>query len=1132
MASSSSAARALDFRMARAPGGGHRSPPLAPRTAFVFHNAIVINEIMYHHALLASTNGSAATPSSEQWIELYNRGTNTVDLADWELDGGIEYRFGPGRQLGPGGYLIVAGDAASLRRDDPDIEIVGDFTGRLSHRGEILRLIDASGNPADEVCYFDGGHWPGYADGGGSSLELRDPFADNARAEAWAASDESGRSAWQTVRYRMTAGYPGGTQPTQWNDFIFGLLDAGECLVDDLSVVESPGGAPVTMVGNGDFESGLSGWRLLGTHRHSRVIPDPDNPANHVLHLVATGPQEHMHNHIETTLLDGRSVVNGREYEVSYRARWLAGNNRLNTRLYFNRVARTTVLPMPALNGTPGARNSSCASNIGPTFTALQHTPVVPDPGVPVFVSVAVQDPQGILSATLWWSANGGAWSNAPLATLDGTNYAAQIPGRTAGTIVQFYVRAVDGLGAAADYPPDGPDSGALYVVKDSQFDARRGHNLRLLLTPANRDLLHAFTNVMSNDELPATVICDERRAHYDVGLRLKGSQRGRYSDTRVSFHLKFQPDDLFRDVHPVMLIDRSGAGDSTSNKQLEILIKHLLTRVGGIAGPPADLCKVIAPRSAHSGSAILAPRHEDEFIETAYENGGDGTLFELELIYYPLTANAAGYKNPQPDNVLGVDLQDLGADPELYRYNFLIKNHRDEDNYGPFMRFARTLSLSGTTLDQQTRAVMDVEAWMRTWALVTLCGVGDSYTFGNDHNLMMYRRPADGRFVPFPVDMDFSFYRGANDGLIGDRNLSRVINLPGNRRLFYAHLLDIIAAGFNPTHMGSWIAHYNSFVPEQNFASIAEYIRQRGNYAVATINAAGGNAPVCADRPRHHHHGQQPGDALRHGARHPAHSAGQRGRVADHVDVPRPMAVECARQRTRQPSRVDRLRPPRKPPAERRCCGDRELHRSGRRAGWADCIQRDHVQPGCAECFLRRVAQRVARAPPSTSRAGVSTGWASPSRRARAWRPDSACFSPEIGAVFWTLTPRARRCPGAFFRAISATKARRSRCCDPAPPRTRRSSSTRCAMRVSRHGQGRPMDSAPRCNWWTPARTTAGWPIGRQPMPPASGNCAGCGWSPRARRRVRVSTCISSPPATFTSTMSALCRERCRTLE
>jgi hypothetical protein len=817
---------------------------------FTFHEEIVINEIMYHHALLPAVAGQPARSSAELWIELYNRGQSTVDLAGWSIDGGIHFQFEPGHTLAPGGFLVLAGDAAALQADYPLLVIAGSFTGQLSHRSDVILLRDALGNPADEVRYYDRGHWPAYADGGGSSLELRDPDADNGRAEAWAASDESGKTSWVQYRYRAVAGFPGGTQPTQWNDFIFGLLGEGECWIDDFSVIESPGTTPVPLIENGNFESGISGWRLLGTHRGSRVISDPENPGNHLLHLIATGPQEHMHNHIERTLAGGRSVVNGREYEISFRARWVAGNNLLNTRLYFNRVARTTPLPMPARNGTPGAPNSRRTANLGPTFARFQHQPVVPNPGEPVTVSVVPDDPQGVATAALWWSTNGGAWNTTPLATGADGAYTATVSGYPAGTIVQFYVEAVDGLGVAATYPSAGSDSGALYAVRDGQADSSRGHNLRLILSPANRALLHAFTNVMSNDELPGTVVYDERRAYYDVGIRLKGSQRGRYSDTRVSFHLTFPPDDLFRGVHPVMLIDRSGAGDSTSNKQLEILIKHLLVRAGGIPGPHADLCRVIAPRPVHTSSAILSPRHEDEFIETAYTRGGDGLLYEMELIYYPTTANAQGYKNPQPDDVLGVDLRNLGDDPELYRYNFLIKNHRDEDNYTRFVPFAQALDLNGPALDRQTRMVMDVDAWMRAWALVTLCGVGDSYTFGNDHNLMIYLRPADERFVPFPVDMDFSFVRGSSDQLVGDRNLSKVINLPANRRVFYAHVLDLIETAFNPAYMSAWIPHYNSFVPEQEFAWVSGYIQARGNYAATTIAAEGGNAPFAVQTP------------------------------------------------------------------------------------------------------------------------------------------------------------------------------------------------------------------------------------------------------------------------------------------
>src|SRR6185436_21165663 len=94
------------------------------------------------------------------------------------------------------------------------------------------------------------------------------------------------------------------------------------------------------------------------------------------------------------------------------------------------------------------------------------------------------------------------------------------------------------------------------------------------------------------------------------------------------------------------------------------------------------------------------------------------------------------------------------------------------------FIAFAKALSLNSPQLEQQTKVVMGLDEWMRAWALVTLCGVGDSYTFGNSHNLFMFSRPSDGRMVPFPVDMDFSFNRATTAALIGDQNISKVINV------------------------------------------------------------------------------------------------------------------------------------------------------------------------------------------------------------------------------------------------------------------------------------------------------------------------------------------------------------------
>src|SRR5205085_865524 len=124
---------------------------------------------------------------------------------------------------------------------------------------------------------------------------------------------------------------------------------------------------------------------------------------NKVLRLVATGGTEHMSNHGETTFVGNRDIVNGREYLISFRAKWISGSRQLNTRLYFNRLARTTLLDAPLLHGTPGTRNTASTTNIGPTYYAVQHSPAVPPPLAPVTVSVGAYDPNGVVAMTLWW---------------------------------------------------------------------------------------------------------------------------------------------------------------------------------------------------------------------------------------------------------------------------------------------------------------------------------------------------------------------------------------------------------------------------------------------------------------------------------------------------------------------------------------------------------------------------------------------------------------------------------------------------------------------------------------------------------------------------------------------------------
>lgn len=789
---------------------------------------IVINEIMYHP--------DAPVPTAE-FIELYNRGQDAVDLTDWQLVDAVGYAFPAGTVIEPGGYLVIADSRPRFEAAYPGVPLLGKFSGGLANEGERVALIDGCGRVQDAVRYSDGDRWPEFADGGGSSLELRDPFADNASGEAWAASDETGRVGWQTVRYRGAAAASAVGPDGQWEEFVLGLLDAGELLIDDLHVVEDPDGAAIELLQNGSFDAGPAagapGWRFLGTHARSRVVPDPDAGGG-VLHLIATGPTEHMHNHLETTLRDGRRITNGRVYEISYRARWLRGSEQLNTRLYFNRLARTTRLARPGPGGTPGAPNSALTDTLGPTFERLAHAPVVPAAGEPVTVSVEARAPDGVSSATLYAAVDGGPFEAWPMETADDRHFSAVLPGGAAGALVQFYVEAEDTAGDVAFFPAAGPESRALYRVQDAAAaGAGTLHSLRILMTPADSTAFHTDVNLMSNASTPATVIYDEREVFYGVGVRAKGSERGRPTGPRLGFSVRFPGDHLLRGGLRSVSIDRSGG---VVFGQREILMDQVMSHGGQISAEHNDLLYVIAPQAQHTGASLLQTiRFSDQFLDNQFENGADGPLFEYELVYYPTTTNTGtpeGLKRPQPDGVVGTPLRGLGAnpdDPENYRHNFLVKNNRSADDFGALIAFLQTFGLAAPLFGAQVDAVIDVDEWLRAMAFASLSGAVDHYEGGAQHNAQFYVRPSDGRVLFFPHDLDF--YPGdPRSAIVGNQDLQRLLALPGNTRRFYAHLRDILDTTYNAAYMARWRDEFARRVPTQDWA---------GHYTFLTTRAA-----------------------------------------------------------------------------------------------------------------------------------------------------------------------------------------------------------------------------------------------------------------------------------------------------
>ncbi|HUR45469.1 MAG TPA: lamin tail domain-containing protein, partial [Candidatus Saccharimonadales bacterium] len=800
------------------------------------------NDVVFGADLSATIQVSPKMPftkSPEEWVELFNRSSNAVNLTGWRLDEAIDLRFAPNTIVPPGGYLVVAKDPAALLLKFPGIPVVGPYTNKLSHRGARIVLKDSADNPADSVYYYDDGRWPQAPDAGGSSLELRDPRADHNAGEAWGASIESGRSTWRTYTYRGIAAASSVGPDGQWHEFVMGLLDAGEVLLDDIQVIEAPNTTATNLIQNSTFESGLGHWRIIGNH-HGEVIADPDQPGNKVLRLVATGSTEHMSNHGETTFAGNRDIINGTEYQISFRAKWISGARQLHTRLYFNRLPHVTRLDVPDQHGTPGAQNSVFTPNIGPTYSELQHTPPVPAPFETVNVSLRSSDPDGIASMTLWSRVDGGNWSTAAMSLSDDGRYAASLPGKLAGTIVQFYVEGIDSLGAHSFFPSDGTNSRALYKVDDGLAAANGLHNIRFIALTTDADQLFKTINLMSNERIGCTLIYDEREIFYDIAFRLKGSEHSRTTTPRLGFNIGFPTEHKFRGVHHSVAIDRS---ESTGFGQREMLLHQMLNHAGGVPTKYHDLVQIIAPRPEYTGSAELQlARYTDVFLDDQYKDGSDGMVFEYELVYQlnPPTDDGTpeGNKVPAPDSVVGTTIRNLGDDKENYRWDFLIKNNEDRDDYTGIIPFCKAMELTGAAFNSQITNYIEVDQWLRCTAANALTGAGDSYGGdGSQHNVQFYVRPSDNKVLYFNHDMDAFF--DVNRSIYPNNDLNKIISVPAFARLYYGHLLDIISTTYNGGYLGHWADQFGRLLPGQNFAAHLAFVVQRASVVTTAVNNA-----------------------------------------------------------------------------------------------------------------------------------------------------------------------------------------------------------------------------------------------------------------------------------------------------
>ncbi len=154
------------------PGGSNPAPQLV--------GGVVINEVYYH---------PKSDRDAEEFVEVYNPTSQTVNLSGWAIGDGFGYHFPLGTLLPADSYLVIGNSPIHVMSLFGLQGVLGPFeSGRLSNRGERIALHDHLGNLVDEVSYADSGAWPVEPDGDGASLELINPTFERNMPACWAAS--------------------------------------------------------------------------------------------------------------------------------------------------------------------------------------------------------------------------------------------------------------------------------------------------------------------------------------------------------------------------------------------------------------------------------------------------------------------------------------------------------------------------------------------------------------------------------------------------------------------------------------------------------------------------------------------------------------------------------------------------------------------------------------------------------------------------------------------------------------------------------------------------------------------------------------------------------------------------------
>ena len=721
----------------------------------------------------------------DQYIELYNQGTNTVNLAGWQFTSGVTFTF-PNVTIAPNGYLVVAKNMTNLFAKYPNLNsgnTAGNYSGKLSHNGELVMLSmpqTLNTNTAilvaeDQVTYGTGGRWGEWSSGGGSSLELIDPHSNHRLAANWADSDETQKSVWTNIEYTGVldngSNYESGILHAQ-----IGLLDDGECLVDNLEADYNG----TNYVSNGTFESGTNGWSFQGAFTRSS-LENTGYASGYSLHIRASDRLWTGVNSCQVAL-NTNSLVAGQTVTLRFKARWLRGWPEALLRLNGNWLEATAAMPVPANLGTPGAPNSHYVTNAGPAIYNVTHSPSVPAANQPVVVTANVSDPDGVQNLTLYYRLDPATTYTAVPMTDDGTGgdaiagdgvFSATIPGQAANQIAAFYISATDGLGAITRFPALRPQDNELpreCVVMFGDGNPAGSFGVYHLWITQTNVTRWASLSDLSNEGNDCTFV-NGTRVIYNMQGRFAGSPYHQEFDTPngslCHYKWEFNADDQFLGATDFNKIHQpgNGPGDDASLQREECANTFL--RALGVPWLYKRLVAVYVNGSRRGVLMEDTQVPDSDMVKECFPNDPDGSMYKMQpwFEFPPFPTGSTIAFNMNEWVTLNNYTTTGGAKKAAcYRYNYEIRRTPDSDNnFAPVYALVDAANSYGTpNYVANMENLANMENWMRVFAANHAAANRDSFGATTEQNLYGYIGALGTKYSLLMFDFNICLDHGA----------------------------------------------------------------------------------------------------------------------------------------------------------------------------------------------------------------------------------------------------------------------------------------------------------------------------------------------------------------------------------